>query len=153
MKFKVGDKVKRTKGSYLPKKYGRVGETYEVLEVKPSGCIVVISGEAGADPDLFELVEPRPKTFGEVTDEEKDALLLAHHEGKMIQRYLGSGWRDTPSPISPSWAPDIAYRVKPEPVIKFHEEVVTLENGERVSISYDTIGGKVNYYSVTLGPC
>ena len=54
----------------------------------------------------------------DMTSEEKGALLLAHHEGKIIQfRYSGmEGWTDNAG-HPPNWFKDTAYRVKPEPVV------------------------------------
>ena len=55
-KFKVGDTVTRTSLSGWPSQFGEMGVEYEVLELKSTGCIVVIKGCSGADPDLFKLV-------------------------------------------------------------------------------------------------
>lgn len=61
----------------------------------------------------------KPKKWGEMTPEEKGALLLAHHEGKEIQ-FLSSyrGWEEA----EPRWSAWLPYRVKPEP----KRETVTL---------------------------
>lgn len=53
-----------------------------------------------------------PKTWGEMTDAEKGALLLAAHEGKVIEAYNGIAWFETPCPKLHSYT---AYRVRPEP--------------------------------------
>ena len=56
------------------------------------------------------------KTWGEMNDVEKGALLLAHHEGKQIQfkgQYIDE-WSYT---IRPSWSSGLYYRVKPAPEI------------------------------------
>ena len=53
-----------------------------------------------------------PKLWRDMTPEEKGALLLAHHEGKVIEYYdHGVGWV-TERPI---WDDYCAYRIKPEP--------------------------------------
>ena len=51
------------------------------------------------------------KTWSELSDIEKGALLLAHHQGKTIQ-YLRNyvGWIDV---VKPSFAANRRYRVKP----------------------------------------
>lgn len=80
-----------------------------------------------------------PKTWGEMTDAEKGALLLADHEGKLIE-WTHPGWQ------SPLWHissmgtgphEDKAYRIKPEPVV----ETVTLygsyDNGQWVFGQFD----------------
>lgn len=53
-----------------------------------------------------------PKKWGDMSDEEKGALLLAHHEGKVIEVNAGDGWHE----IEPIFKGSIAYRIKPEPV-------------------------------------
>lgn len=57
-----------------------------------------------------------PKIWGEMTDAEKGAMLLAHHEGKVIQclYHKCDGWVDIGDPI---WAFEGRYRIKPEPVV------------------------------------
>ena len=55
-----------------------------------------------------------PKTWGEMTDAEKGALLLACHEGKAIEcKFCDGPWELT----NPSWNDVYAYRIKPEPVV------------------------------------
>ena len=68
----------------------------------------------------FALKYPSPKTFGEMSDEEKGALLLAHQEGKVIQYMGGTGWFTVNH--HPAWHKQTTYRVKPKPV----EEKVVL---------------------------
>ena len=70
-----------------------------------------------------------PKLWRDMTDAEKGALLLAHHEGNVIE-WLVPNIDHTGSEISKSWAecqsvgyhPHFAYRIKPEPT----RETVTL---------------------------
>lgn len=90
-----------------------------------------------------------PKTWGEMSDAEKGALLLAQHEGKEIE-YMGFD-RWWPKPIW-EWSSEKTYRIKPEP----KRETVTLygdfEDGGHVSLSpygaeqyritFDTLDGK-----------
>lgn len=63
-----------------------------------------------------------PKLWKDMTPEEKGALLLAHHEGKVIEWYdpvediwLIEGYHD--------WDPELSFRVRPEPKV----ETVTVE--------------------------
>jgi hypothetical protein len=53
------------------------------------------------------------RTWSEMTPKEKGALLLAHHEGKVIEyksvQYEGD-WHES----NPFWLDHLAYRVKPE---------------------------------------
>lgn len=73
----------------------------------------------------------KPKTWGEMTDAEKGALLLGHHEGEIIQHKLfptdgdDYDWQDNSEPMFN----DIhAYRVRKEPI----RETVTLRGGKRM---------------------
>lgn len=56
-----------------------------------------------------------PKLWRDMTDAEKGALLLAHHEGKEIE------YTDLPANLkwykcsNPLWLDTVAYRIKPEP--------------------------------------
>jgi hypothetical protein len=54
-----------------------------------------------------------PKLWKDMTPEEKGALLLAHHEGKVIEASDSkSNWH----PVKKAtWFEDLAYRIKPEP--------------------------------------
>jgi hypothetical protein len=76
-----------------------------------------------------------PKRWRDMTPEEKGALLLAHHEGKVIE-YLhecSGGWRDRTG-VSKEWHDKTSYRIRPEPV----RETVTIEFDEDGNI--DTKG-------------
>jgi hypothetical protein len=54
-----------------------------------------------------------PKQWRDMTPEEKGALLLAHHEGKVIEsRWLGENWTPT---CAPEWHLGASYRIRPEP--------------------------------------
>jgi hypothetical protein len=54
-----------------------------------------------------------PKLWRDMTDAEKGALLLAHHEGKVIDVFSDGEWT---APINMIWYDWNAYRVRPEPV-------------------------------------
>jgi len=92
-------------------------------------------------PGEFEEYVPQeePKLWRDMTDAEKGALLLAHHEGKDIEAWLyGDKWKVSP----PEWDQHNAYRTKPEP----KRETVALYGskgalwifGPRISGAYDT---------------
>lgn len=53
-----------------------------------------------------------PKTWGEMTEAEKGALLLAYHDGKVIEYYDDGPWFKCID--NPSWSYGNAYRIKPE---------------------------------------
>ena len=56
----------------------------------------------------------KPKTWGEMTPEEKGALLLAHHDGAEIQFLNATIVKEWITAV-PKWTGFCAYRVKPEP--------------------------------------
>jgi hypothetical protein len=73
--------------------------------------------------ELYEKIIPAPKTFGELTTEEQGALLLAHHNGSVIEYMSGSGfknrahlWQDSGwwEIDAPAWYNEDVYRVMPE---------------------------------------
>jgi hypothetical protein len=59
-------------------------------------------------------VKQEPKLWGDMTPEEKGALLLADYEGKAIEIF-GPAYPDMWHEDYASWDDDCAYRVKPEP--------------------------------------
>ena len=68
---------------------------------------------------IISRASEEPKTWGRMTDEEKGALLLAKHEGKVVQAlavdhtksFWARKWGDM-------WHNETSYRIKPEPVVK-----------------------------------
>lgn len=82
----------------------------------------------GNNPDPLDLIaewpeEPTsPKVWRDMTPEEKGALLLAEHEGKVIDRShdLGATWKEK---VTKFWHDKHVYRVRPEPV----RDTVTLQ--------------------------
>lgn len=64
----------------------------------------------------------KPKTYGEMTQEEKGLLHLAVYEGKDIQvwNHHDDEWVSIAEALEPTWGSSVAYRVKPE------RETVTL---------------------------
>jgi len=107
---------------------------------------------------LISRASDTPKIWGEMTDEERGALLLAEHEGKVIEK--------SPNQYNPIWADKgsssfvywCAYRVKPEPV----RETVTLHygvwgyasaeghEGATHRITFDLIDGKPDCASIKM---
>lgn len=82
-----------------------------------------------------------PKLWRDMTDAEKGALLLAHHEGEAIQLWHSrGGWVES---VEFGAVEDIAYRVKPEPV----QETFTHE--QWVSMHRESDRGK---FSLLFGP-
>ena len=119
-----------------------------------------------AGKTLAEL-DVKPKTWGEMDDAEKGALLLAHHQGETIQHKIFPHadevykWQDSSEPMFN----DIhAYRVRKEPV----RETVTLKGaGDSAgnfwfrtgsvypdyvthAITFDLVGGEPDCASITM---
>lgn len=95
-----------------------------------------------------------PKLWRDMTDAEKGALLLAHHEGKVIEYALdcedgSTKWYFTDFMVPQS---GVAYRVRPEPKL----ETVTLYGcrdrflGDTHRITFDLIDGKPDVGSVKM---
>ena len=101
------------------------------------------------------------KTWGEMTNAEKGALLLADHNGEEMECHVSgdvweSKWNGT------RYYDCDAYRVKPKPVI----ETVTVKGSEyaasgwvfdecdrgRYAITFDTIDGEPDCASVKMEP-
>jgi hypothetical protein len=103
------------------------------------------------------MTQDTPKLWRDMTPEEKGALLLAHHEGKVIENSMyGEHW----GAATPSWCNNIYYRVRPEPKRK----TLTLygqegfcwafthkpENHDTHCITFDTIDGVPDCSSVKM---
>ena len=84
----------------------------------------------------------QPKLWRDMTPEEKGALLLAHHEGKVIEANEGDGWFDA----HPYWAPNSAYRVRPEP----KREVAKLYAQPGYRITFDLVDGEPDCASIKM---
>lgn len=107
------------------------GEKYEVT--KEEGVWVILDDDGNKrffydKPDVGWIIieehpedvnacDDTPPTWGEMADAEKGALLLAHHEGKMIQVLREAGdWADLYF-AGIGIIPTDVYRIKPEPVV------------------------------------
>lgn len=87
---------------------------------------------------LISRAADTPKTWGEMTDAEKGALLLAYHEGKVIEwfHFDNKVWTNVPH-NGCLWDEVFAYRIKPEP----KRETVTMY-GERNRLYWGFSGGE-----------
>ena len=99
-----------------------------------------ISAEIGG---LYE--EPKyPTLWCDMAPEEKGALLLAHHDGKVIEAWM---YKEKWLALEPEWIDDIAYRIKPEPKV----EVVVLENDRNGGRSfYEDSGTHKSTHRITF---
>jgi hypothetical protein len=72
------------------------------------GTVMFEDGDESHDYIVAEW-EDTPKLWRDMTPEEKGALLLAHHEGKVIEILDYGEWLEA----NPDWAPYDAYRIRP----------------------------------------
>jgi len=82
------------------------------------------------DPFEFDTLAYRIKPNGptlwrDMTDEEKSALLLAHHEGKVIENNADGTFFAAP----PVWDDDVAYRIKPDDTPTLWRDMTDEEKG------------------------
>ena len=91
----------------------------------------------------------KPKLWRDMTPEEKDALLLAHHEGKVIEWRVYGKWKHCPDAVGKHGR--YAYRVRPEPT----RETFTLwiypdgERGLKIG-TIDLIDGQPDLASIRM---
>ena len=114
---------------------------------------------SGINPHLnvVRCVDDTPTLWRDMTPEEKGALLLAHHEGKVIDAWgnVSKEWMEA----GPAWNPNAAYRIKPEPKV----ETVKLRAGgdlkiwgtwtdldDTHSITFNLIDGKPDPASIKM---
>lgn len=99
----------------------------------------------------------QPKKWFEMTDAEKGALLLAHHEGRTIEFLCFEEWSNT---NRPKWQSCSAYRIKPDPVVETHIIPIaangyvydpTRHTGDPIyEITYRKIDGKPDFSSIKM---
>jgi hypothetical protein len=83
-----------------------------------------------------------------MTPEQQGALLLAHHQGKTIEKYdVSCSW--SPLVCKPQWSVFNAYRIKQEPVVYVHTSL-TGATGSTYVLTYDTEDGVPVCSSVKL---
>lgn len=118
-------------GSYFPATWGDPQEA------------TMISNE-GLTPWRIAFRAPQPeapKLWRDMSPEEKGALLLAHHEGEVIEWTRCPGdiefKRNSKSGGRPIWDDRHAYRIRPEP--KLETERVTIVNADGMVIGRGTI--------------
>ncbi len=108
---KPGDVVECVRG----KVYADTGYKYTVnAEYEVNGRKI-----ENIDSSQFRIISratQTPKLWRDMTDAEKGALLLAHHEGKVIEvwRRGSGGWATFPE----CFHENEAYRVRPEPKVE-----------------------------------
>jgi len=109
----------------------------------------------GTNWHLISRASDTPKLWRDMTPEEKGALLLAHHEGKVIEFCNDGEWDEA---NTPAWHPDFAYRVSPEPKVETvilyggdHSSWVSyIRDGDSHRITFNLIDGKPDCDSVKM---
>ena len=133
--------------------FSYVDENLDSLGTQPRFKLI-----SRANPDQSE-----PKQWQHMTPEEKGALLLAEHEGKVIEYFNGKHWHVMP-PHS-YWYTYQAYRIKPEPVretvplygvvtddgdVMFRKDVKPHKIGATLVITYEVEDGEPDCASVKM---
>lgn len=99
----------------------------------------------------------KPKTWGEMTREEKGALLLAHHKEEVIDYWEDGSWHL--SYCGPGWSGETAYRIKPEhkveTIVMYGRAQDGFGDGPRLNrdthrLTFNVIDGEIDCDSVKL---
>lgn len=77
--------------------------------------------------EVIPFPTPIRTKFSDMSDAERGALLLAHHEGKTIQYFEQGFLQKWAEGEVITWNPRAIYRVKPQALIDAEKEVVTLQ--------------------------
>ena len=154
----------RIKETWLPTKWALWSDgknAYEVVGLLAEDALSTeIISEWVDHYHVFDRSDFRPKIWRDMTSEEKGALLLAEHEGKVIEFWFFGEWFE----IEPTWIDEYAYRVRPEPkrkTVKFYGSVDLDADGDpyfsfyRRSehthlITFDTIDGEPDCASIEM---
>lgn len=164
MTLKVKDTTLKA-GDVIGGRYSKAGDkwTYTVLDVTPE-YVYYTNGDGF---DYYETIKhfevisrasdnQEPKTWGEMTPEEKGELLLAHHEGEVIENMnQGMEWAE----CRPSWANSVYYRIKPEPKLEVVELFGThgsewyydaRNSKDTHRITYNIVNGEIDCTSIKM---
>ena len=139
--------VRPANGSGEESRYLRDNGTVHKYMLRDGGTYFNIREEAQAVADKYNKVMfSEYKSWGELSDPEKGALLLAHLYGSVIQvRNLDcTRWIDVEDP---SWFYDRIYRIKPEPVV---EKVTILGRARDLCGRPDPIMTTDNTHEITF---
>ena len=155
-------KIIMRSGKYSPDV--SVGSIMTVTKEHSNGNVEATLDGSGEDIKWFVLAEcfdeytpETPTLWRDMTDAEKGALLLAYHEGKVIEAWL---YDDKWMALPPDWGQHNAYRIKPESKV----EAVTLYLSRRChganeepdhgydthKITFNTIDGKPDCDSIKM---
>jgi hypothetical protein len=141
LNVKPGDVVEHCKGF---KEEVAHNHTYDFCKMKSGGEWTW----GAARWRIVSRASDTPKLWRDMTPEEKGALLLAHHEGKVIECHDDTKWYTAKYPL---WDTDAAYRVRPEP--KWKLEYVSIVNADGIVIGRGTViteNGKPDCNSIKM---
>lgn len=107
-------------------------------------------------PEIDTSQDHVPKTWGEMTDAEKGALLLAQQEGKVIEIgcYIGGPAEFWSAEKNPCWCNPHCYRIRPEP--KRETVALAIRKSDEFDTWFepigtiDTIDGKPDRASIRM---
>jgi hypothetical protein len=138
---------------------------FVVLVDSPAPYYRTVTTDPHALPSrLFVVAEwtDEPKAWRNMTDAEKGALLLAHHEGKVIEQWIVSpgysGWVEHLPPFTKQpFRGGCAYRVRPEPkreTVRCWWDGYDIETFNGVActhrITFETIDGEPDTSSIKM---
>lgn len=137
--YKVGDKVRAlvdrldiTKGN--------------IYTVTWAGKIwVSFSDDVGGNTTIYascvEPVRDTPKTWGDMTDEERTPILLAFARGRVVERQYADGvW--TVEDGNPKYWEKLPRRIKPDPVVEVIERSVFTIGVDTFNVAVTLTDGK-----------
>lgn len=129
-----------------------VGNKYYMTD---KGLLCDIAHPQNSSISTFRIISraaDTQKLWRDMTPEEKGALLLAQHDGRVME-YMGLyGWQIM---LWPAFNQDHAYRVKPEPKVETveildDELMFTTIKGHK--ITFNTVDGKPDCASIKMEP-
>lgn len=115
---KVGDVLQWSGGEEYPCTVCKITDLSVYINT-PNGRVGYSIAYCTHPWEVISRASDKPKTWRDMTPEEKGALLLAAHEGKVIEG-RNETWRDDVwiTVHAPSWSNNSSYRVKPEPKVE-----------------------------------
>lgn len=135
---------------------------YGIIQ-SPFGSLAVLNDTENdffcSSESKYVLKSSSPKTWKDLSDEEKGVLLLAYHDGKTIE--FQTAWSNSWYPAVSkgiTWFDDRAFRVKPEPVVE-KVTMYTERYGKAAAfgrsyhshkITWDLVNGEIDCSSVKM---
>lgn len=100
--------------------YYNKGQNYPVVDGFGAPSLSIGTKDICGRWRIVSRAPEKPKLWRDMTPEEKGALLLAHHEGKVIEwtGHFGSEFDMDSTRGTPVWSATHAYRIKPKPKVE-----------------------------------